>query len=487
MLSLRPLAFALSIRFHHVAALLQVQTDTWNSSFKLTTAQIASANLSDDTVHNVEIALNFERSNNAGGLIQNDPFYQVPSHYDLDHLPPFGTILKVEQNTNLTLYTIPNSVSMSRFLYVTETYNGTRVPASAYVLWPYWPRSFPGVHACSGHSSGDDPVFPIVGLAHGTTGQTIACAPSGLRGLWDDWHEPFPIALSGYAVVAPDYAGYGVPNVKCPYFVLPAQSNDLYHAIAAAQSQWPTRLSKQFVIAGQSHGGGVAWASAQRQHQRPVAGYLGTVAASPFTDVLEDILGESSAQDNARVAGIAQGLNDVLPDFDISDWLTPVGVARWNLIHEISGCGTTGGQLSAAENGQLQILKTGWNETWAAQWYRNATMNGGKPFAGPMLVIQGTQDPNAYEPATSAAVNKTCALYPASQLEYIRFQNITHVPVLYAAQHVWLDWIRDRFAGVKVKKGCSQATKSPPAGVNGAQFAGFNGQTWFVEYDEYGI
>jgi len=100
------------------------------------------------------------------------------------------------------------------------------------------------------------------------------------------------MALQGYAVVATDYVG-GIPNVTTNYFILPAQANDLFHAVAAAQSAWPDMLSKQFVVAGQSHGGGTAWAAAQRQYERPVEGYLGTMAASPFTDILADITADA--------------------------------------------------------------------------------------------------------------------------------------------------------------------------------------------------
>ena len=280
---------AICLTIHSAAGALQTQNNTFNSTFRLTPAQIAAANLTNATVQNVETALKFERSNNAGYLIPDDPFYHVPASYDPENPPPPGTILKVEEHTNLTLYTIPNSISMSRFLYVSETFNGSSVPASAYVLWPYLPRSFSRLTACTEGNASTGPLYPTVGLCHGTSGQTQACAPSGIRGLWDDFHEPFALALAGYAVVAPDYVGLGVPNITSPYFILPSQANDLYHGLAAAQSHWPSMLSKEFVVAGQSQGGAVAWAAAQRQHQRPVEGYLGTMAASPFTDVIADI------------------------------------------------------------------------------------------------------------------------------------------------------------------------------------------------------
>ena len=460
---------------------LKPQTNTWNSSFTLSKAQIAAANLSAAVANNVEVALNFERSNNAGNLIQNDPFYQLPDGLDLSKLPKPGTVLKVEAFTNTSFYTIPPSISMSRFLYVTETLNGSSAPASALVLWPYVPRHFQSLKPSSAKPLNGQAVYPVVAWAHGTSGQTQACAPSGLRDLWDEFHLPYPLALAGYAVVAPDYLGLGIANTTSPYFIFPSQANDVFHAIAAAQTHWPAQLSKQFVIAGQSQGGGVAWSCAQRQAKRPVDGYLGTFAASPFTDVLNIIAADKLAQNNARVAGIAQGLDSVYPGSQLTDWLTDAGIARLRLLQQIKGCGLVGAQLLGDPDSTM--LQDDWNTTSSAEWYRNVSTNGGKQFAGPMLVTQGTEDPNANEPVNTKMVNETCTRFPQSQLQYIRYEGITHVPVLYAGQYLYLDWIRDRFAGVKVMQGCTQETLRP---VRGMQSIG-DDQNWFLEYDLYGL
>lgn len=66
-------------------------------------------------------------------------------------------------------------------------------------------------------------------------------------------------------------------------------------------------------------------------------------------------------------------------------------------------------------------------------------------------------------------------------------ENITHVPVLYAGQHRFMDWIKERFDGVKAPGGCSIDTWSPSRGYASADFAGFKGQTWFLEYNVYGV
>jgi hypothetical protein len=158
------------------AGYIYSQNITFNSTFTLTAQQIEKSNLTAVEAHNFEIALSFERTNYAGGSVHSDPFYTVPSTFDPLRPPPPGTVLKVEQHTNTALYTIPPSLSMSRFLYTSETLNGTSIPASAYVLWPYTPRTFSGL-SCKGKGS----AFPVVGLAHGTSGTEL------IRGRKDDF------------------------------------------------------------------------------------------------------------------------------------------------------------------------------------------------------------------------------------------------------------------------------------------------------------
>lgn len=318
------------------------------------------------------------------------------------------------------------SLSLSRFLYMTETLNGTSMPASGYVLWPYLPRTFTGLNAAAG--DGSKPKFPLLGLAHGTSGFNQACAPSGLRALWGDVATSFPFVLAGYAVVAPDYLGLGVADTTSPYFVLPSQANDFFRAIEAAQSAWPHLLSREFVIAGQSQGGGVTWAGAHRQAVRPVGGYLGAVAVSPFPNVFEAVAAEDEAQVNGRILAIAQGLRTVYPGFELSEWLTDAGIARLNLLKEIQACGEASGILFGAEEGKVQILKDGWNSTESALWYNEMASMDGKPFASPMLVMQGLDDGNAYEPSVTASAKHTCEMNAESTLEYYRMENISHVP-----------------------------------------------------------
>ena len=133
--------------------------------------------------------------------------------------------------------------------------------------------------------------YPAVGWAHGTTGFN-ECAPSHYKTLGYEFAAPYELVLLAYVVVAPDYAGLGVyedtprkPMIP-QYGVSLAQVNSVFYTIQAARSAFK-ELSKQFVVIGHSQGGSVAWAAAERQAVEPVDGYLGAIAASPATHLLD--------------------------------------------------------------------------------------------------------------------------------------------------------------------------------------------------------
>lgn len=174
--------------------LLIPQSDTWNSTFTLSQQQIDAAGLSSTKVHNVNVAIQFERTNWAGGSVYADPFYQAAPNSS--HLPP-GSLLTLEDITNTSLYTLPPNVALSRITFQSEDLNGTRTPASAYILWPWMARGDPKVPG----------KYAVVGWAHGTSGGFGECAPSHIRNLWYQYSGPYIAALQGYVVVAPDYAG----------------------------------------------------------------------------------------------------------------------------------------------------------------------------------------------------------------------------------------------------------------------------------------
>lgn len=98
-----------------------------------------------------------------------------------------------------------------------------------------------------------------------------------------------------------------------------------------------------------------------------------------------------------------------------------------------------------------------------------------------MLVMQGDEDGNAIEVVTTAAVKKTCEMFPDSKLQYSMYEGVTHAPIMYAANNQWRDWIADRFDGVELESGCETETVQASRGAENT----LKDQNWFIEYDLY--
>lgn len=380
-------------------------------------------------------SLEFEKSNWANGSVVNDPFYDAPREA-LDSPP--GTLLKIEKDTDTTKYLIPPTAALSRFVCQSETLRGSKVPVSGYVLWPYSPRSQPDG-------------YPIVAWAHGTSGFDANAAPSHHKNLWQHFLAPYQIALQGYVVVATDYAGLGVKKypsgqpIVHEYLTPPSQANDIIHSVTAARAAFP-ELSMNFVTIGHSQGGGAAWSVAQKAALTSIPGYLGAVAVSPYTSILE----EHNESAEWLIAAMFPGLASAFPEFTPGDLLTAEGERQLDMVHQTSaGIASAFALLSGAE-----ILKPNWKQNRHFRHHQALTSNGGKAIKGPLLVAHGKTDPILSVEVVENAVKRTADLFPSSQIEYASLPNVTHVAALAASQRLWMDWIGDRFAGRAVESTC---------------------------------
>lgn len=387
----------------------------------------------------IQNALDFEKANWTNGCsVLDDSFYLAPS--DAAQAAP-GTLLKVQTDIDTTQYMIPPATALSRIMYQSETLHGARVPVTAFVLWPYSPRAQPDGH-------------PVVAWAHGTSGADASAAPSHLKNLWQHFLAPYQIALQGYVVVATDYAGLGVGKhpsgepIPHDYLGSPANANDVVYSVIAARAAFK-ELSKEFVVIGHSQGGGAAWAVAQREAKIPVPGYLGSVAVSPYTSLLDEPGKFSTLVGAAMCPSIAAAI----PDFDPKDLLTPEGQGRVGMMFQ-TGAGIA---CSLAMFLGTELLKPGWKENQHFLEHQSLTSNGGKPIKGPLLVIHGEADPRLSYETVERAVHKTAEMFPSAQLEFVTLPHVTHAPALPASQRRWMDWIADRFAGREVQPGVKRS------------------------------
>ena len=380
-------------------------------------------------------SLEFEKRNWTQGSVLDDPFYEAPHEASES---PLGTLLKIEKNVDTTKYLLPPTTAFSRFIYQSETLNGSKVPVSAYVLWPYSPRSQPDG-------------YPVVGWAHGTSGFDANAAPSHHKNLGQHFLAPYQIALYGYVVVATDYAGLGVRKypsgepIVHEYMASPSQANDIIHSVGAAQEAFP-ELSKHFVVIGHSQGGGAAWSVAQRAATHDIPGYLGGIAVSPYTSVLE----EPDKYAKIIAAAMCPGLASAIPEFRPGVLLTAEGERRLKMVHQTGAATSSAVALLSG----VEILKPNWRDNTLFREHQLRTSNGGKAIKGPLLVTHGKSDPVLSVTVVENAVKKTAERFPSAQIQYVSLPNVTHVSALAASQHVWMDWIADRFARREVESTC---------------------------------
>lgn len=395
----------------------------------------------------VKKSLEYEKSNWVHGSVLNESFYDAPQ--ETSDSPP-GTLLKVEKETDTTQYSLPPTAALSRFVYQSETLRSSKVPVSGYVLWPYSPRSQPDG-------------YPIVAWAHGTSGFDANAAPSHHKNLWQYFLAPYQIALQGYVVVATDYAGLGVRQYPSgrpiihEYLASPSQAKDVVHSVTAARAAFP-ELSAKFVVLGHSQGGGAAWSVAQRAASMSIPGYLGAIAVSACTSLLE----EQSEVACLFTAAICPGIASAFPEFNRGDVLTAEGEKRLDMVHQTSAAmGSAVAILSGAD-----ILKPNWKENTHCRQYLALTSNGGKAIKAPLLITHGTSDSILNVAVVEKAIQRTTDLFPSSQIEYASLPNVTHIAALPASQRLWMDFIQDRFAGRAFESGCHSHELSTCANVS---------------------
>jgi len=251
--------------------------------------------------------------------------------------------------------------------------------------------------------------WPVVAWAHGTLGVEDACAPSWLGRAYRDESYLNRWLLEGFAVVATDYQGLGVPG---PNPALNNRSNayTLLDSVRAALHLVPS-LSNRTVLIGQSQGGAavVAAAGYAPDYARDLH-ILGAVSTGAMYTPPYPLQRPPAHPD--KVEGtIAYEYYSVLaaqqidPTLKPSEIFTPRGEALFE--HARSTCvipleadvelaGLTPAN-ALQPSGRARLA--GW---WSA-WQRFPTLK----FAIPLFISIGSDDPGA--PGQRALVKDACA------------------------------------------------------------------------------
>ncbi|TQN64473.1 Trichothecene C-3 esterase [Colletotrichum shisoi] len=394
------------------------------------------------------------------GDIVSDPFYSTPANFT--GAKP-GDILRWEDVPAEQLssnWTIPTGLSLSRVLYVTEDVNRKPIPASAWVLLPFHNR-----FAKPGGDAEQNRLRTVV-WTHGTAGRSRLCAPTNNKGLYYDWKAPFILAESGYAVIAPDYAGQGsdIPQ-GFMYESGWLHVADVAYSLVAARKAIGGLLGRKWVVYGHSEGGMTAWRTNERlaqpgQEALLAAGeFLGSVAAAPALRP-QKLIPASLARAQGQPARdpfsvyFLQSLAALFPDqIKVADYLGEIPLQRLGALDK--SCFQSGFAIVGGFTPEQLYKNTSWltlpvTDDWAVRY------NGQGPHSvkAPMLVISGEDDAITPNDLTLDDFNKTCAAFPGSPIRARVYPDMGHGQVLEAARADIAAWIDARFEGVPVPEGC---------------------------------
>jgi alpha-beta hydrolase superfamily lysophospholipase len=361
----------------------------------------------------------------------------------------------------------PKGARAWRIMYRSSTGAGKHVPVSGLIIAP----------ARKAPRGGRN----VLAWAHGTTGLTKQCAPSGVlnparnlvnyfSGQSQDGIDVGVPALTkflaaGYVIAATDYQGLGTAGPH-QYVVGGTLARNVLDSVKAAANLKDAHAGPRTVILGWSEGGGASlWSGQDVRYGRPVK-LLGTAALAPSSDLYNQFRGAvapgptnataPSHEAALKIAAIV-GLHVAYPSLSLQQMLLPAGVtASKGLANQcIEHFADTLLQTSV-DNGwgldpstHLFQLRTP-PQSWLDVLKQN-TPGYGKASA-PILVMQGTADTVINPNATAQYVARVCAFH--QRVQYTTYLNQTHQTIPSAAQSQYLRWIADRFAGRQAPANC---------------------------------
>lgn len=302
------------------------------------------------------------------------------------------------------------------------------------------------------------------------------CAPSAMPSLYEYGSWAFLVSR-GYAVIATDYAGLGNNYTAHQWQASPAQAHDLYYSIAAARKLFGDALTDEWMSVGHSQGGGAAWTLAESSllHDDPLSlgRYLGTVALAPgvrLQDMVLAAIQASSSSDPASArsflgeAGfLVLGLRSILPN-DPQTWLQPKFLKRLELATLSQACYDSMMSLVADLDITDFVNISDPSLHLALEKMQAITARGESKSPQPIFIAQGLSDGSVLARVVEKAYRASCQ--SGNDVHIQTYPGIDHDPVIPASAPAFLQWIDDRFDGIKVTGGCSNKTIQPFDSIN---------------------
>lgn len=288
--------------------------------------------------------------------------------------------------------------------------------------------------------------FPVAVWAHGTAGLADQCAPSRSGALVPGITN---LLLAGFVVVAPDGAGLGTPG-SAAYLVGVSEGRAVLDSARMATQVPGADAGDDVALWGYSSGGqAVLFAAQQAAAYAPDLTILGTAAVAPVSDM-------------ARFAGVAAAFpftfgyafmtfgawSDVY-DVDLTTIFAPGAMSELPLLGE--ACAQEiAPHFALTPIEQLRVTDATVTAPWVDLMAQNSV--GASAASGPVLLIQGTDDPIIDPASTDALAQRLCGVGVDVELRSV--PGARHEVVFPTAPDV-VAWFADRSAGVSAVSTCS--------------------------------
>jgi dienelactone hydrolase len=312
--------------------------------------------------------------------------------------------------------------------------------------------------------------WPVISLAHETTGIGHNCGPSRQPNL-QGYAPLIQSFLAGrYAVAVSDYEGLG-DSGSHPYLEPRTAAFNTIDAVRAMREISST-VSARWIAVGFSQGGQAAWAANElNSYYGNDLQLQGSVALAPPANVTGAAQlvssGSLTADQRARFPLLIVGLARYNPDLDADAFLHGSTQAYRA---KLSRCDPTGRHSKTIPSAPIpwrtvvdRLSEA--NDVKPDTPQDVATLRDAlrrvalpqRPLDKPMLVINGEHDAVVMPDWIRFAVARSCAL--GGRIEYRQIPNAGHEDLLAKVTHAVGRWIADRFAGIPAPSNCPAGQK----------------------------
>lgn len=388
------------------------------------------------------------------------PFYNAP-----DPLPAadHGSLIRSESIGN------NQGVRSWRLLFHSQDFTGQDIQSSGVL---FVPRGQPPAGG-----------WPLISLAHGTSGLPRNCAPSplpftslawnGETSMWESLASPYvyPLVagLQGYAVVMADYQGTGTTG---PYSYLLGEltGKNVLDAALAAHHLLGDELSSQTFLWGHSQGGQAAgWAAQQASTYAPELELLGSVLLAPaaeLSQLLDAVLAEAYGVNQSSAAALVL---TAVPGFaenyglDTKTILSAAGEATQEGVKSV--CLGTNLAVFETESALRQYKAADYlrlvDGEVPPRWYRAIEAQNlgqqGASLGAPTLLVNGAVDV-VVPPQVTCSYFENTVCPTGDTIEFKIYPGAGHLQLPGAAYPDILAWMENRLEGGAAPTNCG----SPP-------------------------